>query len=107
MNYIGALKSNLVKRVHEAVVALRHGQRRRAVKKTCREGNEKGWWDYHTDEPAKQTLEDGTTKDVIHRSLVKVQLTPLELILDVRTRWGSTRGMVNRYIYLYPVSIRA
>ncbi|QRV97805.1 hAT family dimerization protein [Ceratobasidium sp. AG-Ba] len=83
--YINALKSGLVKRIRETI-----------------EGNEKGWWKEYEDQMVNERHEDGSEVEVTRRVLVIVAKKPLELILNCRTRWSSTRNMIKRYIYLYP-----
>jgi hypothetical protein len=88
--YLRALESEPHNRIRRTAVALRHTQRRQGVRRTIREGNEERIW-------RAPKLIDGVWK------LEEFSMRLLELILDCPTRWSSTRNMIERFLYLYPV----
>ena len=92
--YLQALETQPVDRARNCVVALRHCQRKVAFRKTLKEGNELGHF------KVQQYLSEDSRERVEN----PVKLDILELLLDAKTRWGSTRNMIQRFIYLYPVS---
>jgi hypothetical protein len=65
-------------------------QRQTAFKEIILAGNTYGWWREDSDVPGEQ----GAT----------IQITPKQLILDVRTRWSSTYLMLRRALELRDVS---
>lgn len=96
--YLVALESRPDVSCRETVVALRHGQRRRGLQQTIKEGNEKGFFKV----TRRLQADDGHFLDETEE--VSIKLDQLELIHDCRTRWSSTRNMIDRFVYLYPVS---
>jgi hypothetical protein len=93
--YLQALESQPVQRCRDCVVALRHGsQCRTGLHRTIEDGNKMNHFKVY-----KYKSEDSR-----ERVEVPIKLKVVELLLDCVTRWGSTRNMIERFIYLYPIS---
>lgn len=89
--YITALENSPHDRIRRTAVALRHGLRRQGLQNAIREGNQDQLF-------RRPELVDNVW------TIVPFQMALLELILDCQTRWSSTRNMIERFLYLYPVS---
>ncbi|KDN38535.1 hypothetical protein RSAG8_09424, partial [Rhizoctonia solani AG-8 WAC10335] len=98
MNYLSALKQRPDKKCRNIVVALRKGQRRVAFRQTILEGNDRGH--FKQVQVKKVPGPDGELIDT--KMEVIIILRVLELILDVPTRWSSTRSMLDRFVEEYP-----
>lgn len=90
--YLTALETSPHNRIRRTAVALRHTQRRQGMRNTIIEGNHNKTWQ-------TPRFVDGVWK------LVVFEMKVLELILDCPTRWSSMRNMIERFLYLYPVSL--
>ncbi|KAF8751058.1 hAT family C-terminal dimerization region [Rhizoctonia solani] len=97
-NYVYALKKRPDKKCRATVVALRKGQRRVGLRQTIVEGNEKAH--FKERKLLKAPNLEGVLVDTIVERLIKIRL--VELLLDVPTRWSSTRDMLDRFAELYP-----
>ncbi|CAE6470177.1 unnamed protein product [Rhizoctonia solani] len=97
-NYLSALKQRPDKKCQAIVVALRKGQRRAAFQQTILEGNKNGHF------KQTQTVKiPGPEGELIDNKIeVIIKLRVLQLILDVPTRWSSTRSMLDRFAEEYP-----
>lgn len=62
------------------------------MRRTISEGNKEHIW-------RAPKLVDGVWR------LEEFEMKQLELILDCPTRWSSTRNMIERFLYLYPVCL--
>jgi hypothetical protein len=90
--YLKALESDLIARVRKLVAACRvSSQRRQDLQRIIREGNDKGLW-------AGKILLPRPGDD-------EAWLRPLQLLRDCETRWSSVFLMIDRFLYLYPVSL--
>ena len=79
--------SNPIARARAVVRALRvSGKRRDEFDRVITKGNQEGWW------------KQGDPPQV-------VQLKPLQLLRDVRTRWDSVYQMLHRLRQMRPVSL--
>ncbi|CCO36123.1 Putative AC9 transposase [Rhizoctonia solani AG-1 IB] len=97
-NYVLALRQRPDKKCRATVVALRKGQRRVALRQTIIEGNERGH--FKRQEPTEDPGPDGTTVKGWVEAIIKLRV--IELLLDVPTRWSSTRLMLDRFVEQYP-----
>ncbi|CAE6524483.1 unnamed protein product [Rhizoctonia solani] len=102
VEYLQALRARPDLRVREIVKALRPGQRRRALNQIIKEGNDRGIWKIEDVQVIQVTNADGTVEEREEEVEVVIKLKVLNLILDVKTRWSSTRDMLFRFSELYP-----
>ncbi|CAE7091420.1 unnamed protein product [Rhizoctonia solani] len=103
--YLEALQNRPDIRCREIVKALKPGQRKQAFQQLIKEGNEQGFWQIDQEEVEK-VMRNGTYVDEVRTVKVAVHLAVRNLLLDVRTRWSSTRNMIKRFLELYPAISR-
>ena len=90
-SYFDALETDLIGRVRKLVAACRvSSQRRQDLQRIIKEGNVSGEW------IGKVILPRSGDPDGY--------LRPLQLLRDCETRWSSIFLMIDRFLYLYPVS---
>ncbi|KEP52153.1 putative AC transposase [Rhizoctonia solani 123E] len=97
-NYVSALKQRPDKKCRSTVVTLCKGQRRAALHQTTKDRNQNG--QFKRKELEKQPGLNGPTDISMIEIIIKLRV--VELLLDVPTRWSSTRNMFDRFIELYP-----
>ncbi|EUC67677.1 hAT family dimerization protein [Rhizoctonia solani AG-3 Rhs1AP] len=102
LDYLTALKARPDNRCREIVKALRHGQRKRAFQKLIKEGNDAGLWKIDQKDTQRIEHEDGTFSEEVRLIKVAIQLRIRNLLLDCKTRWSSTRDMIQCFLELYP-----